>query len=99
MNLLLWVYMLVYIALTVLFSTLTRSQAAAAGLSFGMLLLLGLVGSIGRLGEFLPAQLINWGAGLMAGSPASYWPALAVSLGLVLASLAVALISFNKQEL
>ena len=99
MNLLLWVYMLVYVALTVLFSTLTRSQAAAAGLSFGMLLLLGLVGSLGNLGEYLPAQLINWGAGLMAGSAASYWPALVVSLGLVLASLAVALISFSKQEL
>jgi ABC-2 type transport system permease protein len=99
MNLMLWVYMLVYIALTVLFSTLTRSQAAAAGLSFGMLLLLALVGSLGQLGEYLPAQLINWGAGLMAGSAATYWPALAVSLALVLASLAVALISFNRQEL
>lgn len=99
MNLLLWVYMLFYIALTVLFSTLTRSQAAAAGLSFGVLLLLGLVGSIGKLGEYLPAQLINWGVGLMVGDAASDWPALAVSLGLILASLAVALLSFNKQEL
>ncbi len=99
MNLLLWVYMLLYIALTVLFSTLTRSQAAAAGLSFGMLLLLALVGSLGSLGEYLPAQLITWGAGLLAGNSAAYWPALAVSLGLVLASLVVALVSFNRQEL
>ena len=99
MNLLLWVYMLVYIALTVLFSTLTRSQAAAAGLSFGMLLLMGLVGSLGKLGDYLPGQLINWSAGMMAGIPATYWPALAVSVGLILASLVIALLSFNKQEL
>jgi ABC-2 type transport system permease protein len=99
MNLLLWVYMLVYVAITVLFSTLTRSQAAAAGLSFGILLLLGLVGSLGKLGEYLPAQLINWSVSLMAGLPVTYWPALAVSLGLVLACVAVALISFRKQEL
>ena len=99
MNLLLWVYMLVYVALTVLFSTLTRSQAAAAGLSFGMLLLMALVGSLGKLGEYLPAQLINWGGALMAGSSATYWPALAVSLGLILACVVVALIAFQKQEL
>ena len=99
LNLLLWVYMLVYIALTVLFSTLIRSQAAAAGLSFGMLLLMALVGSLGKLGEYLPAQLVTWGASLLTGSTASYWPALAVSLGLIVASVVIALMAFRKQEL
>ena len=99
MNLLLWVYMLVFIALTVLFSTLTRSQAAAAGLSFGVLLLMALVGSLGKLGEYMPAQLINWGGGLLAGVTTSYWPALAVSLGLIVTCVMIALISFRKQEL
>jgi ABC-2 type transport system permease protein len=99
MNLLLWVYMLVYVSLTVLFSTLTRSQAAAAGLSFGMLLLLGLVGSLGSLGQYLPSQLITWGGEVMVGGASTYWPALAVSLGIVLASVAISLVSFNQQEL
>ncbi len=99
MNLLLWLYMLVYIALTVLFSTLTRSQAAAAGMGFGVLIVLGLVGSIGRLGEYLPAQLITWSVGVMTGSPAAYWPALAVSLGLIVVCMGIALVVFNQQEL
>jgi len=58
MNLLVWVYFLVYVALTLLFSVLSRSQAAAAGLSFGVLLVLGLVGSIGKIGNYLP----YWGS-------------------------------------
>jgi len=99
MNLLLWVYALVYVALTLLFSTLIRSQAAAAGLSFAVLLVLGLVGSLGNLGQYLPAQLITWGALVMSGTTASYWIALAVSLGLILGSLVIALVAFRKQEL
>ena len=99
MNLLVWVYLMVFVALTVLFSTLGRSQAAAAGLSFGVLLILGLAGSLGNLGEYLPAQLITWGVGLMAGASVTYWPALAVSLAFIFASMAIAVVSFNQQEL
>ena len=99
MNGLLWIYMMVYISLTVMFSTLSRSQAASAGLSFGMLILLGLAGSFGKLGEYLPAQLINWGANLMVGTTGTYWLALVVSLGLILASIIIAWISFSRQEL
>ena len=99
MNLFLWVYMLVYVALTLLFSTLSRSQAAAAGLSFGILILLSVVGSFGRLGEYLPAQLILWGGNLMAGVTTAYWPALGISLVLILGSLGIAWAVFERQEL
>ncbi len=99
LNSLLWIYIMVYVCLTVMFSALSRSQAAAAGLSFGMLILLGLAGSFGNLGQYLPSQLINWGASLTMGSSASYWTALAVSLGMILASVIVAWVSFNHQEL
>jgi ABC-2 type transport system permease protein len=99
LNLFLWVYFLVYISLTLLFSTVSRSQAAAAGLSFGVLVLLGLLGSFGTIGEYLPSQLMNWGAGLMAGVTTSYWPALIVSLAIIVVSLILSIFSFNKQEL
>jgi len=99
MNLLLWVYFMVYIALTLLFSTISRSQAAAAGLSFGVLLVLSLVGSIGKIGDYLPAQLINWGTNLMTGNTTSYWLAFVISLCVILACLAISWIVFRKQEL
>ena len=99
MNLMVWVYMLVYIALTVLFSTISRSQAAAAGISFGVLILLAVVGSFGSMGTYLPSQLINWGGNLMAGVTTAYWPAMAVSLGLILVSMVIAWLVFDKQEL
>ena len=99
MTALMFVYIEVYIAITLLFSTLMRSQAAAVGMSFGALLVLGLVGSIGTLGQYLPAQLINWGGGLMAGAKEAYWPAFGVSLGLIVVCLVVSWLAFERQEL
>jgi ABC-2 type transport system permease protein len=99
MNLLLWVYLVMYIALTMMFSTLSRSQAAAAGLSFGVLLVLGLAGTIGKVADYLPAQLITWSVGLMAGNSPSYWWSLGISLGVSVACLVISWVMFRKQEL
>jgi len=99
LNLLLWVYMLVYVALTLLASVLVRSQAAAAGLSFGAMLVLAAVGAIPGLGHYLPGQLPAWGAALLDDPTARSWPALWISLGLILVSLLVAQAVFRRQEL
>ena len=99
LNGLLFLYLEVYIAITFLFSTLVRSQAAAAGLSFGVLLLLGLIGSYGTLGQYLPGQLLVWGGQLMVKVTTPYWPALGVSLGLVAVCLAAAWLIFDRQEI
>ncbi|HSJ57481.1 MAG TPA: ABC transporter permease subunit [Anaerolineae bacterium] len=99
LNLLLWVYLLVYVALTLLASVLTRSQVAAAGVGFGAVLLLGLVSAIPVLGEYLPRQQPAWGAALMFDPAARSWPALWVSLGIIAASLVAAWLVFRRQEL
>jgi ABC-2 type transport system permease protein len=99
LNLLLWVYMLVYVALTLLASVLMRSQAAAAGLGFGAFLVLGAIGAIPGLGQYLPGQLPAWGAALLADPTARSWPALWISLGLILACLLAAWVVFRRQEL
>lgn len=99
LNGMMFVYLEVYLAITLLFSTLMRSQAAVVGLSFGVLLLLGIIGSLGTLGQYLPAQLVSWGAELMAGGTTAYWPALWISLGLIAASLLAAWLVFERQEL
>jgi ABC-2 type transport system permease protein len=99
LNLLLWLYGMVFVALTLFGSTLFKSQAAAAGIGFGGLLLLGILGSIPKLGEYLPGQLVNWGARLFGKSGASNFPALWVSLGIILVCLVAGWLVFREQEL
>jgi ABC-2 type transport system permease protein len=99
LNGLLVAYVLVYIALTLFCSVTTRSQAAAGGLALGLLFLLGLIGAIPGLGRYLPGQLLAWGGGLVIGGAETAWPALWVSAGIVVASLAGAWFVFERQEL
>ena len=96
---LLLVQFMVIIAITLLFSTLVRSQAAAAGLAVGVLLLSAIVGVVPTIAKYLPGQLLNWGGSIMLGQPQPAWPALWVSLGIILACLAGAWIIFDRQEL
>ena len=99
LNGLLLVYVLVYVALTLFCSVVTKSQAAAGGLALGLLFILGLTGSIPGLGEYLPGQLLAWGGGLMAGQGEDFWPALWVSVGIIVVALLGARFIFERQEL
>lgn len=99
MNGLLWLYVMVYVALTLLFSTLSRSQAVAAGLSFAVLLGLGVVGISRTVAVYLPAQLINWSAMLFIQPQTAYWGSLAVSAGMIILALLAAWLVFRRQEL
>ncbi|MGE5224950.1 MAG: ABC transporter permease [Omnitrophica WOR_2 bacterium] len=97
---LIWLQVLVYIALTLLFSTLVRSQAAAAGLGLGAILIFSLLGSLPSLGRYLPGELVSWGMGFFTPARLSAaWPAFWVSLGIILVSLAAAWLVFERQEL
>jgi len=99
LNGLMLVYVLVYVALTLLCSVVTKSQAAAGGLALSLLFILGLTGSIPGLGEYLPGQLLTWGGGLMAGKAEAFWPALWVSVGIIVVALMGAWQIFERQEL
>ncbi len=99
LNLLMWLVMLVYVAITLLFSTLVKSQAAAIGLSFATLLLLAAIGAVPSIASWLPNQLINWGASLFSPTPISAWPALWISLAIIFLSLFTAWLTLKRQEL
>jgi ABC-2 type transport system permease protein len=99
LNALLLAYSLVYAALTLFASAVMRSQTAAGGLAFGLMLLLAIPGAIPQVSEYLPARLVGWGVELVAGQPGSHWPALWVSLGLIAASLVAGWWVFDRQEL
>jgi ABC-2 type transport system permease protein len=95
----LWLYMLVYVAVMLLASTIAKSQAAAAGIGAGGIVILGGLASIPGLGKFMPGQLINWGMALFTDPSARAWPALGVSLGLIAACLVAAWLILDRQEL
>ncbi len=99
MNALLWVFAMVYVAVTLLGSTLIKSQAAAAAIGFGALLVFSGLGAVPRLGEYLPGQLVTWGALLFSSPSPAFLPALLISLGIIAASLLAAWIAFQRQEL
>lgn len=98
-NGLLLAYVLVYVALTLFCSVITKSQAAAGGLAICFLLVLGLVGAVPGWGDYLPGQLLTWGYGIMAGKADTFYPALAVSAGLIVAAFIGAWRAFERQEL
>lgn len=100
LNGLLLLFILVYVAFTLLASTLSRSQAVAGGMGFGFVLLLAALAAIPTVGEYMPLQLVGWGAALALGQSAGpAWGALAVSLGIIAVSLVAAWAVFRRQEL
>jgi ABC-2 type transport system permease protein len=99
LNALLVLQILVYVALTILCSTLLRTQIAAGGLAVGIMLVLVIFGAIPGLGRYLPGELTNWGMRMIQGDPQSSWTALAISAGIIVVSLVLAIVSFRKQEL
>jgi ABC-2 type transport system permease protein len=99
LNGLVLLFVLVYVALTLFCSVVTKSQAAAGGLALSLLFILGLAGSIPGLGDYLPGQLLAWGGGLMAGQGEAFWAALWVSVGIIVVALMGAGLIFERQEL
>lgn len=99
MNVLLFVYILVYVAITMLCSTLTKSSVAAGGIALVILIFSGLIGSIPGIGKYMPGELISWGTRLMVGDTTSSWIAFGISVGLIVIPLLAAWLIFRRQEL
>lgn len=99
MNLLLLAECLVYAAITLLFSTTLRSQAAAIGASFAALLAISAISAFPQVGMYLPGALAGWAQTLFRSAPAAAWSALWVSLGIIVVCLGLACWLFDRQEL
>jgi ABC-2 type transport system permease protein len=99
LNAMVLVFLLVYVSLTLLCSTLTKSQVLAGGLATGVWIILSLLGALPGIGDYSPRQLIGWATSLGTGASQTHWPALGVSLALVVGGLAGACAIFNRQEL
>jgi ABC-2 type transport system permease protein len=98
MNGLMLIVFLVYMALSLLGSTLARSQGVAVGLAFVALIVISGIGAIPTIGNYLPGRLFSWGASLVLGGTITAWPALWISLGIIAAALITACLVFRRQE-
>ena len=99
MNLLLGLFMEFYLALTLLGSTVARSQVAAGGMGLGAMFVVAALGVLPEIGDYMPTALLGWARDLAAGSAEPAWGAVAVSLGGIVVCLGVALAVFERQEL
>lgn len=98
LNGLMLIIFLVYMALSLLGSTLAHSQGIAVGLAFLALIVIGGIGSLPSIGDYFPGRLFSWGVTLMMGGNDTAWPAFGVSLGIIAAALIIACIVFRRQE-
>ena len=99
MNLLLALFIEFYLAVTLLGSTIARSQVLAGGLGLGTVFVVAILGALPRIGDYMPTALLEWARVLMVGSGKSAWGAAAVSLGGIVVCLGIALAVFERQEL
>ena len=99
MNLLLALFVEFYLAVTLLGSTIARSQVMAGGLGLGAIFVVAILGALPRLGEYMPTALLEWARVLMVGTGEPAWGAVAISLGGIIVCLGIALVVFERQEL
>jgi|WetSurMetagenome_2_1015567.scaffolds.fasta_scaffold371157_2 ABC-2 type transport system permease protein len=99
-SLLLMLYLALSISITVLFSSIFKSQLAAGALGLVTVIVLSLLSGLPWIGNYMPGELINWGTTLIAGQPASAaWGAVAVTLALTILGFFFACLSLKSQDL
>ena len=115
LNGLLLLWLLTFVALSLLGSTLGKSTVAAGGIGLGLCVAQMLLGSIPRWGALLPGGLMGWAtllgqkaaglspggdaASLLSGAAAGQGGAAASALAIIVMSLVLAIGTFEQQEI
>jgi ABC-2 type transport system permease protein len=94
---LLYVYLLMFVGLSILGSTLGKSTAAAGGLTFVFLALEALPGLVLKVA---PGKLTDWALKVGTGEAASAnWGALLVTIGITALAVMASCLILNRQEI
>ena len=96
---LVWLDLAVFLALTFLGSTLTRSALAAAGFGFAFLILLGVLGVLPAIGPALPTGLVATARSVALGSPGVDWRPVVSAVVVIVVAIALAVGAFAREEL
>lgn len=99
-NLLLWLWISVFAAVTLLASTLASATGAAAGIALVGSIVLIIAGSLPKIGQFAPGGLIAWASqlGLDAAVPAN-GGAIAANVAIIIVCLVTAVAALETQEI
>jgi ABC-2 type transport system permease protein len=100
MNFLLLVWLMVFVAVTLLGSTIGRSTGGAAGIAAVGAVLILILGSVPTIGQLMPGALVGWASQLAL--PEMAVPsggALAMGFVLILVALIASFAVFEQQEL
>jgi ABC-2 type transport system permease protein len=94
------VYLLMFVLISIFASTVAKSQLGAAGLSFGVLIILGILSVLPALSSYLPASMLQWGRDLALGQEVSgAWESLVVTVLVMAVACLGSWIVFRGQEL
>ena len=100
MALLMWWMLVIFAAITLLGSTLTRSAIAAAGVGLVALIVFGILGALPVVGDFMPSSLGGPALDLMVGKdPGQIVGPVLFNLALVPALFGITWLAFRRQEL
>jgi hypothetical protein len=100
MSLLLWWMLVIFAAITMLGSTITRSAIAAAGIGLVALLVLGIVGALPLIGPWMPSSLGGPASDLVLGKdPGSILGPVLFNIALVPVLFGATWLTFRRQEL
>lgn len=99
LNGLLILFFIVSISVTLLFSSMFKSQLVAGGLALVVLVGQALMVNIPKIGASMPSNLVSWGTGLLSGDTASAWGAVRVSLGIIIACLYIGWLKVRNKDL
>lgn len=102
-NVLLFVWLMTYVAVTLTGSALTNSMGAAAGVGFGGSVVLMLAGGIPTLSSMMPGALLAWasqvGLGMSPEAVTANGGALVATLVIIMMCVLGAMAAFERQEL
>jgi ABC-2 type transport system permease protein len=97
---LIFLYLMMFLSITMFTSTVCKSQLAAAGVSFGVLILLGLLGVLPSVSPYLPAAILQWGRALALGlGNHEAWGSLLVVVLIIVVAWLGSWMTFRRQEL
>jgi ABC-2 type transport system permease protein len=99
LNSLIAVFLIFYLTLALLASTLARTQAMAAAIAFGGLVLVMIIDALPGIGDYFPSQLLSWGSALFGGTPQTPWSTLISSIVMIAIFLAGAILRFQREEI
>jgi len=99
LNMTLLLYLLLAIAITLLFSSIFRNQLAAGALGLVSIIVFSIASGLPWIGKYMPGELLSWGSSLLAGELGMAWEAVAITLAFIILSLYFSWTGLRKKEL